>query len=351
MGGLRADSQSDDTLRAAGSYTLCTFRFVRTFGSRTSSYLPCLYRSGIGVFVMQRLTQEHLFHNYNFEKTLPEQPPLTVSQGESFLVETVDTSHRNVMTEADRKKPAGPMVGNPSTGPVFIEGIKAGDVIAISIENLQVVSNCFLSIDEDESLLPAEYTNVREDFISISDHTAHFPGGIQVPIRPMYGCFGVVAASRRSEPGEHGGNMDIPQICSGNTVHIRCERDGGYFCCGDGHAVQGEGEINGYSLEVSLLGQVRIEKSPYQELESILIETPDEFITVGVKPEIKEAITRAVLSMSHLLACAKGIELTEAYQVASHVGDVRLGAMWPIWDKTYGHLPIPVCLHLSREHF
>jgi amidase len=306
---------------------------------------------------MKRLTNDHLFRNYRFENEKGEDvphlvptPPLRVSQGEAFLIETVDTGHRNVLSPKDKDKPSGPVSGNPSTGPVYVEGIKVDDVIAVTIEDLQVVDHCFIAVDE-ESLLPAEYIDDREDFISISNGFAHFPGGIRVPVRPMYGCFAVVPASGRSEPGEHGGNMDIPYVCAGNTVHFRCERDGAYFCCGDGHAVQGEGEINGYSLEISLLGQLRIEKSKYQDLKSILIETPDELITVGVKRPIEDALKSAVYSMSHLLSREKEIGLTEAYQVASHVGDVRFGAMWPLWREEPRWTRIPVCLHLSKSYF
>ena len=103
--------------------------------------------------------------------------------------------------------------------------------------------------------------------------------------------------------------MDIPDICAGNTIHLRAERDGGYFACGDGHAIQGDGEINSYSLEVSLLGQLRIEKSSYPSLKTILIETPEKLITVGVKHEVREAVTDAVHAMSQLLAKARGTPL------------------------------------------
>ena len=65
--------------------------------------------------------------------------------------------------------------------------------------------------------------------------------------------------------------MDIPDICAGSIVHLRCQRDGAFFCCGDGHAVQGDGEVNGYSLEVSLEGTLLIEKSPYKDIRTIMI--------------------------------------------------------------------------------
>ncbi|MEZ4728685.1 MAG: acetamidase/formamidase family protein [Caldilineaceae bacterium] len=273
---------------------------------------------------------------------------LRVRQGEPFLLETVDTGHMLLMSEAERDKPTGPMAGNPSTGPVYIEGIRAGEVIAVTIEALDVVGHTIIGIGA-HSLLPPDRVGARTDFVKIEDGIAHFPGGLQIPVSPMYGCFGVVPVGVRPEPYLHGGNLDIPDICAGNTIHLRCERDGGYFACGDGHARQGEGEINSFSLEVSLVGQLRITRSRYQDLKTILIETPTKFITVGVKETAREAVTDAVTAMAELLAAARGIDLLDAYQFVSHIGDMRVGAMWPLWSEW--SIPVPMCLHLDRVHF
>ena len=97
------------------------------------------------------------------------------------------------------------------------------------------------------------------------------------------------------------------------------------------------------------MGQLRIEKSSYPSLKTILIETPEKLITVGVKHEAREAGTDAVEAMSQLLAKARGIDLLDAYQFVSHVGDIRVGAMWPMWSEW--KIPVPMCLHLDRAHF
>lgn len=106
----------------------------------------------------------------------------------------------------------------------------------------------------------------------------------------------------------------------------------------------------GYSLEVSLLGQIRIEKSPYQYLQTILIETPHEFISVGIKHEVEQGLRDAVLSMTEMLAQQRSISILDAYQVVSHVGNVRLGPMWPFW-RNKRHIPVPVCVRLNKEYF
>ena len=336
---------------------------------------------------MKRLTREHVFRNHGDLSTLPPEPPLTVAPGEVFEIETVDTGHIFMTSEADMEKANGPMSGNPSTGPVLVEGVKAGEVIAVHIEAAEVVGHCKIGIG-DETLLPAELRTKRSDFVRIESGVAHFSGGFTARVRPMFGCFGVVPAEPAPEPWHHGGNLDLPDVCAGNTVHVRCERDGAWFACGDGHAVQGDGEVNGYSLEVSLDGRLRIDRSPYQEMRTILIETPESFITVGVEKEFTDSIRSAEHSMAELLAAyrrrrpgeraaqveagtaradfcaprclnraeshsmATGADILDAYQLASHVADIRLGPIWPkLREKMRWQIPIPMCVELSKEHF
>jgi amidase len=281
---------------------------------------------------------------------LPSEPPLRVVQGESFIVETVDTCDRPITSEADIGKPTGPMAGNPSTGPVYVEGIKANDVIAVNIEKLSVIGHTLLGTG-DETLLPKELVNAQESFVRIEDGVAYFPGGFEVPVRPLFGCFGVVPSHSSPEPWHHGGNMDIPDICAGNVVHVKCQRDGAFFFCGDGHAIQGDGEVNTFSVEVPLEGKLCIERSPYQEIRTILIETPGTFITVGIEHRFGDSVRSAVQSMADLLSRSKGVNFLDAYQLASHVGDLRLGAVWPMWSNEASDIPIPACFQLSKEFF
>jgi len=303
---------------------------------------------------MKRLSRDHLTKmqpSPDANGALhPPAPALYVNQGESFLIETISADDRLLLSEEDRGKPEGPLSGNPHTGPVYIEGINAGDVICITIESLEVVGHCELEAGE-HSLLPDELKTEQTDFVRIENNVAHFPGGLKAAVRPMFGSLGAMPLSLRPEPYTHGGNMDIPDICSGSAFHVRCERDGGYFACGDGHALQGDGEINCGSLEVSLLGQLRIEKSPYQGLKALLIETFRKFITVGIRRDPRQAVTDAAYAMSDLFASRHRMSLHEAYQFVSHVGSVRVGGVYPLWYHENGPVPIPFCLQLDKVHF
>ncbi len=229
-------------------------------------------------------------------------------------------------------------------------GSKPGKWSPSGLSSIEIVGHCMIGIG-DETLLPADLVDKRRDFIRIENNLAHFQGGFQVPVKPMFGCFGVVPAKPSPEPWHHGGNLDLPDICAGATVHVRCERDGAYFACGDGHAVQGDGEINGYSLEVSLDGVLSIDRSPYQDLMTILIENERELITVGVESTFADSIRSAIHSMTDHVSRLTGKELLDCYQLVSHVGDIRVGPIWLAvrendWE---GGLPVPACLHLPKE--
>jgi len=223
----------------------------------------------------------------------------------------------------------------------------------VTIDKIQVVGHCEISVGK-ETFLPEELISKRVDFIRISDGMAHFSGGMLTRVKPMFGCFGVVPAKEsQPEPWHHGGNLDLPDICAGSTVHVRCQRDGAYFCCGDGHAIQGDGEINGYSLEVSLEGMLRVDRSPFQDIMTIIIETDKAFVSVGVEDSFADSIKSAQHSMADFLAKRRGIGILDAYQFTSHIGDIRVG---PIWfsvreDRWNGGIPVPVCVRLSKEYF
>lgn len=303
---------------------------------------------------MRVLRRDRLFRNYGDLADLPPAPVFLVDPGESFMVETAHSDDKELRSAADMTSPAGPMSWNPCTGPIGVVGVRAGDVIAVQIERLRVVGHSMARTDTERGnppLLPPDVARTRSDFVPIVDGSACFPGGIRIPTRPMLGCFGVVPARPAPEPWRHGGNLDIPDICAGNTVHLRCQRDEAWFGCGDGHAIQGDGEMNGVSLEVALEAVLRIERSPYQSLGGILIESPTKVMMVGLGERLRDGLVEATHELSRFVAQRRSLGTLEAYQFVSHVADVRLGAMWPLWCDQPTNTPVPVVLHLDKALF
>lgn len=302
---------------------------------------------------MQRITADNRFWNRSkyangsFEFYDVPAPGLRVQLGEIFDIETVNTCDVAILSEEDMRKENGAMAGNPWTGPVYVEGICAGDVISVTIHDLEVVGHSFIG---PGNLLEAWTDEERKSFIKIKDGHALFPGGWRVPIHPRYGCFGVVPSAPNWDPWKHGGNLDIPEIRAGTTVHVRCERDGAYFGCGDGHALQGEGEISGWAVETALVGRISIARSEFQYLDSMLLETDEKIIAVGVDEDFDTSAKASLLTLSDHLSRQAQVSRMDAYELTVQVGDLRLGAAWPM--RAAGNkIPVPVCVHLDRAYF
>lgn len=306
-------------------------------------------RAPVSWLAMRRLSRRQLFMNHGDLATLPSRPRLLVELGERFIVETADASDVMILDEEDALKPRGPMAGNPSTGPVGVSGVRAGETIAIHVEDLQVVGHSTVRMDPRFRLDARSEHERPAEFVAIDSEFARFPGGLAVPLSPMLGCIGVVPAEPSPDPWHHGGNMDIPDVCAGNVVHVRAQRDEAWFCCGDGHAVQGVGEINGGSLEVALDCLIRIERSPYAKLRSILIEAPGEWLVVGHGDDLLEGVRIAAADMAAVVASLVGIAPDDAVTFVTHVADVSLGAMWPLWALEDPPTPVPVVLRLPHE--
>lgn len=92
-------------------------------------------------------------------------------------------------------------------------------------------------------------------------------GGVEVPLRPMLGCVAVAPARKEavatSTPGAFGGNMDYNGVVAGVTLMLPLSEPGALLFVGDGHARQGDGEVVGNALEVSM--DVELETVRYDE--------------------------------------------------------------------------------------
>ena len=162
--------------------------------------------------------------------------------------------------------------GNPQTGPFYVEGAMPGDALAVHVKKLRLNRPTAISDDGlvDRALTTdyasehkdKEFNNVVWD-LDIAKGTAR-PAkptdrlkDLVVPVKPMLGCIGVApgfggAAIRTGDSGRIGGNMDFNEIVEGATVYLPVGQPGALLYVGDGHALQGDGELNGNALETSL---------------------------------------------------------------------------------------------------
>jgi acetamidase/formamidase len=150
------------------------------------------------------------------------EPVATVGLGESFLVETVNFRTPVIRTPED----ANPEVyrEREETGPIRVEGIAAGDVLAIHVEDIRPEGHASGGWWEDPDVA---------SFLRMEDGRVHFPGGLSAPLRMMIGDIYVTPGEPCPNPWDSGGNMDFKDVCAGNALLLRAQRDGGLLVLGD----------------------------------------------------------------------------------------------------------------------
>jgi amidase len=236
---------------------------------------------------------------------------------------------------------------NPLTGPFYIDGAKPGDTLVVKI--LSVTPNRDYGLG---SLVPfvgalhsTDYTpmlgaGVPETtwFYDIDKraNTATFVSSdkkfrVPIPLHPFLGCLGVappLGESRASiTPGEWGGNMDTADVSAGSTVYFPVNVDGALLFLGDGHAAQGDGEVAGTGIEISMAVELQVDLRKGRKIRWPRIETPTEIMTVGACRPLDDALRIAFREMVSWLHDEHGLAELDAYQLLSQVARIRLSEM------------------------
>jgi acetamidase/formamidase len=161
---------------------------------------------------------------------------------------------------------------------------------------------------------------------------ATLPFGPQIPLRPFFGIMGVApppayGAISSIEPREHGGNIDNKELGVGAIVYFPVHVPGALFSVGDGHAVQGDGEVDLSALETSLTGVFRLTLHAGIEASLPFAITQRHVITMGFDEDLDEAARKALREMIQLIGRATGWPHASAYAFCSMACDLRITQM------------------------
>jgi acetamidase/formamidase len=240
----------------------------------------------------------------------------------------IQTSLRSIVKEVtgDRRGPGGHIL----TGPVFVEGAEPGDALEVRILSINLpidygYNGCagFIPSNCDRS---APLKIMRLDRQTM---TAEFKPGIVIPLKPFFGSMGVApdpALGRVSSnpPGRHAGNLDNRELVAGSTLLIPVFVRGALFEIGDGHAAQGDGEVDQTAIETSLRGRVQLTVRKGVALKWPRGETATDYISMASDEDLKVATTVAVQEMVDFLAASRNLTVHEAYQLVSIAGHVAI---------------------------
>ena len=232
-------------------------------------------------------------------------------------------------------------------GPIAIRGAEPGDVIEVRIRSvdvrLPIAGQGFLP---NRGSLPQEfpYEKSRVHWIDMAKKTVQYAPGIEVPLKPFWGVIGVappLAMGRvpSGAPNVFGGNLDNPDLGAGSILYLPVHVSGGLLSIGDGHAVQGHGEVALSAVEASLKGEVQVVLHKGSRIRWPRAETATHYMTMGLDADLNEAARIATREMLDFLVETKGMSRDDAYMLESVAMDLMVTQ---IVDGTKGiHAMIP----------
>jgi acetamidase/formamidase len=226
----------------------------------------------------------------------------------------------------DKRGPGGHIL----TGPVYVEGAEAGDALEVKILSINLAidygyNGCSGFIPENcDRGAPAKIIP-----LDAKTMTAQLFPGIVVPLRPFFGSMGVAPSpdlGRMSSnpPGRHAGNLDNKELVAGSTLYIPVFVPGALFEVGDGHAAQGDGEVDQTAIETSLRGRIQLTVRKGMNLTWPRAETSTDFISMAADPDLAVATKLAIQEMVDFVSRTKSLTTHQAYQVVSMAGNVAI---------------------------
>ncbi len=275
-------------------------------------------------------------------------PVLTVKSGDAVVVHTLSTCGSPERLEgmgipaaeipasvtalyAAKGIDKGPG-GHVLTGPIAVDGAEPGDVLEVDIEKITLdVPWACNGFGVGRGYLPDEYPYGRMTRIPLDRGrmVAEFAPGIEIPLHPFFGSMGDAppeSAGRYNSapPWMHGGNMDNKMLVAGTKLYLPVHAKGALFEVGDGHAGQGNGEVDITALETMLTGTFRFVVHKDQRLLWPRAETPTAYIAMGFSPDLNKATEMALHNMLGFLETEKHLSRDQAYQLASVAVDLDI---------------------------
>lgn len=268
-------------------------------------------------------------------------PVLTVASGDIVTIETLSGEPEDMPSasamiveghlDVHRKAERGP---GPHflTGPIYVDGAEVGDVLEVKIIDIRFRQDWGWNLQlPGFGSLPDDFPDRRLMHIPLDREAmvARPSWGGEIPLRPFFGNFGVAPPPSFGRcdsivPREFGGNMDNKDLITGSTVYFPVFNKGALFSAGDGHAVQGHGEVCLTAIETCLSGDVQLTVRKDMSLTMPRAETEAAWITMGLNVDLDEAARQALREMIDLIVGLSGMSRQDAYSLCSLAADLHV---------------------------
>jgi len=272
-------------------------------------------------------------------------PAITVHSGDTVKMHTVSTCSlermealgvpheaipqydRDIHEQVRERGPGGHIL----TGPVAIAEAEPGDVLEVRIQKIDIdVPYACNGFGAGRGFLPNDfpYSKTKMIPLDLAHMLGKFAPGIEIPLHPFFGSMGVAPPTGgkldSAPPWMHAGNMDNKELVAGTTLFIPVHAAGALFEAGDGHAGQGNGEVDITAMETWLTGTFQFVVHKDQHLLWPRAETPGFYISMGFHEDLKTATEMAVRNMIDFLVTEKHLSRDEAYALTSVAVDVDI---------------------------
>ncbi|EMS97426.1 amidase [Agrobacterium tumefaciens str. Cherry 2E-2-2] len=270
------------------------------------------------------------------------EPKLRIADGDSVTIKTIsgapDTLPKHERFIVPPELPAvhaalpRPPSGHILTGPIYIEGAEPGDTLEVKIESVMPRTNWgYMTIRPLMGTLVDDFHTTRIETIAIDMKrmVATMPWGLELALKPFFGVMGVAPppAWRRistSQPRAHGGNIDNKELVAGSSLYLPVFVDGALFSTGDGHGLQGDGEVCVTAIETALEGRFTFRLHKKTGLQYPWAETDTHYITMGMDPDLDQCAIRALREMIAFMGKHAGLSPEEAYLLCSAAVDLHV---------------------------
>lgn len=267
------------------------------------------------------------------------EPVVRVSPGDTVAVDTLDcfegcvTSEDSMPSLVAKKQP----FQNPLNGPIHVEGAEPGDALKVDIISIRprgpqprgtsAFQKYFGFLSHASKALNAPLPEIVRKF-DVTEDGVVFNPDLVLPYEPFIGTIGaapLIFAIDAITPGNHGGNMDLPDLRPGATLYLPVRKEGAYLYLGDCHAAQGDGEICGVAVEFPTTTTVRVDIVKDWPIEWPLVENDDFIMATGSVRPLEDAIRIAYDNLLLWMVAKYGFNRWDAYFLLTQAARVRVG--------------------------
>ena len=243
-------------------------------------------------------------------------PVLTVAPGDSVRISVPNAGWEIARDDHIASRDPERDTGHALAGPIEVRGARVGQTLAVRIDD---VTPGAWGVTLSEPPHRIDWT---------LDGALGHGAGRTVRLAPFLGVLGMPPAETGIHstipPRQHGGNIDCKELVAGSTLYLPISVDGALFSAGDGHALQGDGEVSGTAIECPVEATVTLELRDDLRLEWPIARITDAWLTFGFDEHLGRAARIAVDGMLDLMQRELGVGRSEALALASVVVDLRV---------------------------